>query len=125
MTEMTEMTEMTVREFLARLAGVPASASPLFLRQLAQALSLAHPFEVRVSFLERLIVYPAEGWAASNTPVSVLQALCQNDAAAAATVVDAIADKDARARAQRLDMPVEPLHDFLGMLMKGGLDGKP
>ncbi len=119
------MTEMTIREFQARLAGLPASASPLFLRQLAQALSLAHPFEVRVSFLERLIVDPAQGWAASNTPVSVLQALCRNDAVAAATVVDAIPDNDARARAQRLDMPVEPLHAFLGMLMKGGLDGKP
>ena len=93
--------------------------------KLGEALALRHPFEVRVTFLSRLIFDPDELWVASNTPMSVLQGLCQSDALASATAIDAIDDKNAMARAQRLDIPTLPLDSFLWALMHGRLDRKP
>lgn len=112
-----EIGEVTVSEFQARLVGLPASEPQLFLRKLAEALALRQPFEVRVTFLNRLIFHPGERWVASSTPVAVLQGLCQSDALASAAAIDAIDDKDALARAQRLDMPIQPLEAFLWALM--------
>jgi hypothetical protein len=114
-----ESGEMTASEFQARLGAFPESAPQLFLRQLAAALALGQPFEVRVTFLNRLIVDPLEQWVACNTPASVLQGLCQDDARASATEIDPINDKDAKARALRLDIPVQPLESFLWSLMQG------
>lgn len=112
-----EIGEVTVSEFQARLVELPASEPQLFLRQLAEALALRQPFEVRVTFLSRLIFHPDERWVASSTPVAVLQGLCQSDALASAAAIDTIDDKDALARAQRLDMPIQPLEAFLWALM--------
>jgi hypothetical protein len=117
-----EVGGLTAIEFQARLAGMPASEPQLFFRHLAQALALRKPFEVRVSFLKRLIFNPADRWVASNTPVSVVQGLCHNDALAAAATMDAIDEKDAMARAQRLDLQLQPLEVFLGSLMPGRLE---
>jgi hypothetical protein len=114
-----ERGEMTASAFQARLDAFPDSAPQLFLRQLADALSLGQPFEVRVTFLQRLIVEPREGWVACNTPASELQGLCQDDARASATEIDPIDDRNARARALRMDMPVQPLESFLWSLMQG------
>jgi hypothetical protein len=114
-----ESGEMTTGEFQARLGAFPESAPQLFLRQLAEALALGQPFEIRVTFLNRLIVDPQEQWVACNTPASVLQGLCQDDALASATEIDPIDDKDAKARALRLDIPVQPLESFLWSLMQG------
>lgn len=88
---------------------------------MAQALALGQPFEVRVTFLNRLIFEPGAQWVANNTPPAVLQGLCQNDALALVTEVDAVDAGDALARAQRLDLPVEPLDSFLWSLMQGRL----
>jgi hypothetical protein len=112
-----EIGEVTVSEFQAWLVGLPASESQLFLRKLAEALARQQPFEVRVTFLNRLIFHPGERWVASSTPVAVLQGLCQSDALASAAAIDAIDDKDALARAERLDMPIQPLEAFLWALM--------
>jgi hypothetical protein len=114
-----ESGEMTASAFQARLGAFPESVPQLFLRQLADALALGQPFEIRVTFLRRLIVDPHEGWVACNTPASVLQGLCQDDARASATEIDPIDDRDAKARALRMDMPVQPLESFLWQLMQG------
>jgi hypothetical protein len=114
-----ESGEMSASAFQARLGAFPVAVPQLFLRQLADALSLGQPFEIRVTFLQRLIVDPHEGWVACSTPASVLQGLCQDDARASATEIDPIDERDAEARALRLDMPVQPLESFLWQLMQG------
>lgn len=116
-----EIGEMTVREFQAFLAALPESAPQLLFRKLAEALALPHPFEVRVSFINRLIVDPAGRWVASNTPLSELERLCQSDALASALEIDAIDDQDAMGRAQRLGMPIQSLESFLWQLAQGRL----
>lgn len=108
---------LSVAEFQSRLGGLPANAPKAFLGKLAEALALQRPFEVRVTFLHRLIFCPDAQWAASNTALSVLQGLCQSDALAADISIDAIDSQDALARAQRLDIPVQSLESFLGTLM--------
>jgi hypothetical protein len=120
-----ERGEMTASAFQARLGAFPDAVPQLFLRQLADALSLGQPFEIRVTFLHRLIVDPREGWVACNTPASELQGLCQDDARASATEIDPIDDRDAKARALRLDMPVQPLESFLWQLMQGRPEPAP
>ncbi|MEC5212097.1 hypothetical protein RCH06_000631 [Polaromonas sp. CG_9.5] len=112
-----EIAPLSVNEFQTRLAALPASAPKLFLHKLADALALKQPFEVRVTFLNRLILSPDAQWAASNTALSVLQGLCQSDALAADMSIDTLDGMDALTRAQRLDMPVQPLGAFLGTLM--------
>lgn len=112
---------LSARAFQLQLDALPASEPTLFLRRLAQALALGQPFEVRVTFLNRLIVDPGAQWVANNTPPAVLRGLCQNDALALVTEVDAVDARDALARAQRLDLPVAPLDPFLWALMQGRL----
>lgn len=114
-----EIGQMDPAEFQARLEALPVSEPHLFLRQLGQALALRRPFEVRVSFLNRLIFNPNERWVASNTPISVVHGLCGSDKLAAATSMDAIDEKDVMARAQRLDLQLQPLEVFLWSLMSG------
>jgi len=112
-----EIGELTSAQFQVRLKALPPSEPHRFLRQLGQALALRRPFEVRVSFLNRLIFNPGERWVASNTPTSVIQGLCQSDELAAATSIDAVDEKDVMARAQRLDLQLQPLEVFLWSLM--------
>ena len=112
-----EIAPLSVAEFQTRLGALPASEPKLFLHKLADALALRQPFEVRVTFLNRLIFSPEAQWAASNTALSVLQGLCQSDDLAAAMSIDTLDGTDALARAQRLDMSVQPLDSFLGTLM--------
>jgi hypothetical protein len=120
----TESGAMTSREFQAFLAALPESEPQLFLRKLAEALALRQPFEVRVSFVSRLIFDPAGQWVASNTPVSALEYLCQSDALASAIEFDAIDDKGAMGRAQRLGISIQPLASFLWQLAQGRLGNK-
>ena len=112
-----EIAPLSVAEFQTRLGALPASEPKLFLHKLADALALRQPFEVRVTFLNRLIFSPEAQWAASNTALSVLQGLCQSDDLAADMSIDTLDGTDALARAQRLDMSVQPLDSFLGTLM--------
>ena len=112
-----EIAPLSVAEFQTRLGALPASEPKLFLHKLADALALRQPFEVRVTFLNRLIFSPEAQWAASNTALSVLQGLCQSDDLAADMSIDTLDGMDALARAQRLDMPIQSLDSFLGTLM--------
>ncbi|CAN5128511.1 hypothetical protein BH10PSE16_BH10PSE16_36060 [soil metagenome] len=108
--------KMTAGEFQARLGALTGSKPQLFMRMLADTLMLRHPFEVRVSFLNRMIFHPGEQWVASNTPQDVQEQLCRDDALASSIEIDTIDDKDAMARAMRLDMPMQPLEPFLWVL---------
>lgn len=120
-----EIGEMTASAFQDRLGAFPDPVPQLFLRQLADALAQGRPFEIRVTFLHRLIVDPRERWVACNTPASELQGLCQDDARASATEIDPLDARDAKARALRLDMPMQPLESFLWQLMQGRPEPAP
>ena len=101
-------------EFQARMTALPGM--PLFLRRLAESLSQQHPFELLISFVNRMIFHPGEQWAASNTPAPVLVQLCQDDELASSIEIDAIDGKNARARAARLDIPAQTLQALLRKL---------
>ena len=103
-------------EFQARMAALPGM--PLFLRRLAESLAQQHPFELRISFVNRMIFHPGEQWAASNTPTPVLEQLCQDDELASSIEIDAIDGQDAQARAARLDIPAQPLQALLWKLVQ-------
>ena len=68
--------ELAVGDFQARAGTLPDT--PLFIRSLAKALAGRQPFEVRLSFINRMIFHPGEQWVASNTPPQVLTHLCQD-----------------------------------------------
>ena len=112
-----EITPLSPTDFQARVGTLPSSEPKLFLCKLAEALALQQPFEVRVSFVNRLIINPDAQWAASNTALPLLQDLCQRDERVPSLSIDAVDLRDAEARAQRMDMPVQPLDIFLGTLM--------
>lgn len=115
---------MTAGQFNAWLGALPEAESPLFLRKLGKALALQQAFEVRVSFVNRLICDPAGQWVASNTSASVLAQLCQSDDLASAVEIDLI-DGDALERAQRLGLSSGPLEPFLWQLPQAQLANKP
>ncbi|MBP6717460.1 MAG: hypothetical protein KA173_01175 [Rhodoferax sp.] len=112
-----EIAPLSLADFQARVGALPTSEPKLFLCKLAEALALQQPFEVRVSLVNRLIVNPDAQWAASNTALPLLQDLCQRDERAAGVSIDAVDRRDAEARAQRMDMPLQPLDAFLGTLV--------
>lgn len=109
---------MTTEQFRAWLGALPEAQAPLFLRKLSNALALQQTFEVRLSFINRLICNPTGQWVASNAPASALEQLCQSDDLALAIEMDAI-DGDAMERAKRLDLSSEPLDSFLWRLAQG------
>jgi hypothetical protein len=109
-------------DFQARMAALPGK--PLFLRRLAESLAQPHPFELRISFVNRMIFHPGGQWAASNTPPSVLEQLCKDDQLASSVEIDAIDSQDALARAARLDIPAQPLEALLWKLAHGLADSK-
>ena len=111
--------ELAVDDFQARAGTLPDT--PFFIRSLAKALAGQQPFEVRVSFINRMIFHPGEQWVASNTPPQVLAHLCEDDALASAIEIDTIDGNDALARAQRLGMPAQPLKGLLWTLTQGHL----
>lgn len=112
-----DIVPLCLADFQARVGALPTSEPKLFLCKLAEALALQQPFEVRVSFVNRLIINPGAQWAASNTALPLLQDVCQRDERALSISIDAVDRRDAEARAQRLDMPLQPLDAFLGTLM--------
>ena len=112
-----EIAALSLTDFQAHVGTLPTSEPKLFLCKLAEALALQQPFEVRVSFVNRLIINPDAQWAASNTALPLLQDLCQRDERVPSISIDTVDPRDAEARAQRMDMPVQPLDAFLGTLM--------
>ncbi len=114
---------LTCSEFQAQMA--PLSGQPLFLRRLAESLAQQQPFELRISFVNRMIFHPAEQWAASNTPAPVLQQLCGDEALALGVEIDPVNTQDALVRAARLGISAQPLQVLLWKLAHDFAVSKP
>jgi hypothetical protein len=91
---------------------------------LADSLDDGRPFELRVTVNNAVIVDPVERWAASNTPILVMERLCRSDALASVVSFRVIDDEDPLVRAQRLGMAVQPLESFLWDVAHGVLSPK-
>lgn len=104
---------LSAGELQARLAALPEVEGHVFLRQLSALLAQDHPFEVRFTVQNSLIVHPSDGWIATNTPMLVIERICQSDALASAVSVREIGGAQAEERAQRLGMLPQALDVFL------------
>jgi hypothetical protein len=116
---------LTVAELQARLATLPEPGRHVFLRKLSEMLGNARPFEARFTVQNSVIFHPADGWVASNTPMMVIERVCQSDAMASAVAMREIEGSQAEERAQRLNMPLRELNTFLWALAAASLDKKP
>ena len=117
-----EINELGAAELHARLTALPEPGGHVFLRQLSENLTLNHPFEARFTLQNSLIVHPADGWIATNTPMTVIRRVCQSDALASAVSMRAMNGAQAEERAQRLGMPPSELDVFLWQLVAATLD---
>ena len=117
-----EMPGLTATDLQARLLALPDETGYAFLRQLSTMLTQAHPFEVRFTVQNSLIVHPEDGWVATNTPMTVIGRVCQSDALASAVDFRAIDGAQAEERLERLGMPLAELDAFLLELVSATLD---
>lgn len=115
---------MSAQDLQTRLAGLPDAGRHLFLRKLAAMLMQRQPFEARFTVHNSVIFHPVDGWVASNTPMMVIERVCQSDALAAAVTVREIEGSQAEERAHRLGMPLRELDTFLWELATASLDKK-
>jgi hypothetical protein len=69
-----------------------------------------------------LIVHPQDGWVATNTPLSVIERVCQSDALASAVDTRQMDAAQAEDRVARLRMPPIELDAFLYALVAATLD---
>lgn len=113
---------LSAAEFQARLASLPEKMPHAFLLVLSERLSQADAFEARFTVQNSLIIHPANGWVATNTPLQVIYRLCESDAMASAVTVRTLDDAQAEERAQRLGMPPQDLDVFLWNLVAATLD---
>ncbi len=116
---------LSAAELQTRLDAQAEPGRHVFLRKLSDMLALDRPFEARFTVQNSLIVHPADGWVASNTPMMVIQRVCQSDALASAVGVRDIDGAQAEERAQRLGMPLRELDTFLWELAAAALDKQP
>lgn len=115
---------LSLSQLQARLAAQPDHGRHVFLRQLASMIELGQPFEARFTVQNSLIVHPAEGWTATNTPMMVIERVCKSDAMASAVNIREIEPSQADERVSRLQMPLRELEAFLWELVKAaGLPG--
>jgi hypothetical protein len=113
---------LAASELQTRLAALTEVGGQVFLRQLSDLLSRDTPFEVRFTVQNSLIVHPSDGWIATNTPMLVIERVCQSDTLASAVSVRDIDGAQAEERAQRLGMPPRELDVFLSDLVAATLD---
>jgi hypothetical protein len=104
---------LSAGELQARLAALPEVEDHVFLRQLSALLVQGHPFEVRFTVQNSLICHPSNGWMATNTPMQVIERVCQSDVLASAVSAREISAAQAEERAQRLGMQHQALDVFL------------
>lgn len=116
--------EFTAAQLRQCLEALPEPDRPRFLNMLAQALDDGRPFELRVTVNNAVILDPVERWAASNTPLLVMERLCRSDVLASVVSIRVIDDEDPLVRAQRLGMAVQPLESFLWDVAHGVLSPK-
>jgi hypothetical protein len=120
-----DVPQLSAAGLQARLAVLPQDGRHVFLRQLSAMLAQEMPFEARFTVQNSVIFHPADGWVASNTPLMVIERVCQSDALASAVTVREIEGSQAEERAQRLGMPLRELEAFLWVLTAAALDRHP
>jgi hypothetical protein len=109
---------VSLAQLQARLAAQPDASRYVFLRQLAAMVAQGRPFDARFTVQNSLIVHPAEGWAATNTPMLVIERVCKSDAMASAVNLREIDPLQADERAHRLGMPLRELESFFWELVQ-------
>jgi hypothetical protein len=75
------------------------------------------PFEVRFTVHNMLIVEPAAGWVASNTPLQVVQRVCRSAVLASSVGLAVLDGLQAESRVQRLGLVPQDLNDYLHQLL--------
>jgi hypothetical protein len=116
---------LSVQEFQDKLAALPQGDSFAFLRKLDEMLSYEHPFEARFTVHNLLLVHPAHGWVASNTPLVVIARVCQSAALASAVEIRELAGHEAEDRMQLLGLAPSELDLFLLNLWNAVAPGQP
>ncbi|HOE40466.1 MAG TPA: hypothetical protein PLB25_02350 [Rhodoferax sp.] len=101
-----------VDELIDCLARLPADRFVL-LRKLSSGLQKHLPFEVRFTMQHCLIVHPADGWVANNTPMQVVMRVCRSDALAAPVSLRELGLTQAEDRVHQLGMTAHDLGDFM------------
>lgn len=109
---------LSLAQLVMRLGRVPDANRFLFLRQLAELIGQGLPFEARFTVQNSLIIHPGEGWAASNTPMMVIERVCKSDAMASAIGLRDIDPAQAAERVHRLSMPLRELEALLWELAR-------
>ena len=104
---------ITIAELQARLASLPQSAQGDFLSKLAQWLASDEPFEARFTLQHMLLVHPQNGWVAFNTPLAVIDRVCNSNAMASAVALRHIGAAEAETLVQRMRLTLQELEPFL------------
>ena len=104
---------LTIAELQARLAALPQPAQGAFLSTLAQWLASGEPFEARFTLQHMLLVHPQDGWVAFNTPLAVIDRVCNSNAMASAVALQHISATEAETLVQRMRLTLQELEPFL------------
>ena len=105
--------------FAACIETSPYPACRAGLRNLLAYLQAGTAVELSLTLVNGLVFQPAQGWAASNTPASVLRMVCQSRALTRHVRLNPLPpDADARQRAERRGMAVHPLGEMLHLLAR-------
>lgn len=113
---------LTPADLQARLAQTAESGRYVFLRSLSDKLLQKQPFEARFTMQHCLVVHPQDGWVAANTPMAVMERVCNSDALACAVTMHALTSAEAEDLTQRLGMAPMALDVFLSQLVRASLD---
>jgi len=111
-------------DLAAQLSLLPADRF-LLLRKLSAGLQARMPFEVRFTVQHCLVVHPADGWVASNTPKPVILRVCNSDALAASVTFREIDVAQVEERLHQLGMTPHDLSDFLHELAVAAIPASP
>ena len=104
---------LTVAELQARLRAQLQPGQEGFLTTLADWLAPGEPFEVRFTLQHMLLVHPRDGWVAFNTPLAVIDRVCQSKAMASAVAFHGIDTLEAETLVQRMRLTLQELEPFL------------
>ena len=104
---------LTIAELQTRLAALPQPAQGAFLSTLAQWLASGEPFEARFTLQHMLLVHPQDGWVAFNTPLAVIDRVCNSNAMASAVALQHISATEAETLVQRMRLTLQELEPFL------------
>lgn len=113
---------MNATELQARLTRQSDPARFVFLRHLSQLLMQDQPFEARFTLQNYLVVHPQDGWVAANTPMAVMERVCNSDALASAVTMRTLQASEAEDLTQRLGMAPVALDTFLSQLVQASLE---